>query len=889
MSHPAPHARPLWTANPLSRAATLAIATAALVTYAGLPAAHADAPTTQRVGSVPNAIPADATKTAAPADDTPVQLSVHLKSRDEAGANALAAAVSDKSSPLYHRFLKTGEFAQRFGADPATVAKVKQALTAQGLKPGDLAADGLTIPVSTTVAQAKRAFDVELAGYQTSDGRTGFLNTAAPAVRSDVAGAITGVVGLNTLAQAHSNHVIGAKGAGATGLAHPAATPAATSGYPTLCGGVAMQFGGKTDGKDYFSPAALASAYGLNGLTDGGYGTTVAIFALEDYSDAGLSAFQSCYGTNASVQRVRVNSGVQAPPSDNGVGVETALDLDTVIGLAPRANVLVYQGPDASRATQADIQNTYRQIVSDNRAQVVSTSWGVCDQVMAGSDLAAERDIFLQAALQGQTVVAASGDDGSSGCNYLKNMGAPANITNLLSTSDPASQPLVTGVGGTSLSSNGGTVTETVWNRNGGASGGGVSRWSLAANAYQGGFTGPGYTTTNCQATGTNICRQVPDVAADADPATGYMVATGAGSWMIIGGTSGAAPLWAAITAHQNNPGCSGRVGFIAPAFYWAAKHGLGALRDVTSGNNDIGIQGGLYWAGSGYDMATGLGTPNADKVMKLVCNPDAGMDRTIEVVENGQLHEVYTDTTGWHDGTVPGVTGVSALSFTYNANGARVIEAIENGELHEIYTDATGWHDGAIPGLSGITAMSFSYSPSGARVIEAIKDGELHEVYSAADGWHDGVIPGLSGITAMSFSYSPSGARVIEAIKNGELHEVYSAADGWHDGVIPGLSGITTLSFNYNASGVRVIEAIKNNQLHEVYSASDGWHDGVIPGIGGNITALSGKINPKNDRVIEAIMDGQLHEVHSADGYWFEGALPVPSSGSTALSLALH
>ncbi|MFD8788727.1 protease pro-enzyme activation domain-containing protein [Kitasatospora sp. NPDC059599] len=842
MSHPTPNARLPWTAKPLSRAATLAIATVALVTYAGLPAAHADAPTTQRVGSVPTA-PGDATKTADPADDTPVQLSVHLKSRNEAGANALAAAVSDRTSPQYHHFLQTGEFAQRFGADPATVAKVSQALTAQGLKPGALAADGLTIPVSTTVAQAKKSFDVDLAGYATPDGRTGFLNTAAPAVRSDVAGAITGVVGLNTLAQAHSSHVIGATGQAGTGLAHPAAT-AAAGAYPAMCGGAAAAFPGKTDGKDYFSPSALASAYGLNGMTDGGFGTTVAVFALEDYSDAGLSAFQSCFGTNASVQRVRVNTGYQAPPTNNGVGVETALDIDTVIGLAPRANVLVYQGPDASRATQADIQNTYRQIVSDNRAQVVTTSWGVCDQVMATSDLVAERDIFLQAALQGQTVVAASGDDGSSGCNYLKNAGAPANITNLLSTSDPASQPLVTGVGGTTLSSNGGTVSESVWNRNGGASGGGISRWAQNGGAYQAGFYGPGY-NNQCQGAAGTVCRQVPDVAANADPSTGYVVSTGAGSWMIVGGTSGSAPLWAAIAAHQNNPGCTGRVGFLAPAFYYAAKHGIPALNDVTSGNNDIGIQGGLYAATSGYDMATGLGTPDADKVMKLVCNPNAGYDRTIEAVENGQLHEVYTDLTGWHDGVVPGVTGLSALSFTYNANGNRVIEAIENGELHEIYTDNTGWHDGVIPGLSGITAMSFSFSPSGDRVIEAIKGGELHEIYSASDGWHDGVIPGLSGITA--------------------------------------------LSFNYNTSGVRVISAIKNNQLHEVYSASDGWHDGVIPGVTGNITSLSGKITPGGDRVIQAIEGGKLYEVHSADGNWFHAPIPVDNSNVTALSLALH
>ncbi|MFF7992325.1 protease pro-enzyme activation domain-containing protein [Kitasatospora xanthocidica] len=876
-------------ANPLSRTAILAIATAALATCAGLPAAHADAPTTQRVGTVPTA-PADAVKTGAPADDTPVQLSVHLKPRDEAGAKALAAAVTDKTSPLYHRFLKTGEFAQRFGADQATVAKVKQALTAQGLKPGGIEDDGLTIPVSTTVAQAKQAFDVDLAGYRTADGRTGFLNTTAPAVRSDVAGAITGVVGFNTLAQAHSNHVVGA-----TGKPAPLTTPVPNGtgmdlNYPVLCAGATSQFPGKTDTHDYFSPFQLAMAYGLQPMADGGAGTTVAVFALEEYSDAALNTYQSCVGTNASVQRVKVNAGVQAPPTDTGVGVETALDLDTVIGLAPRANVLVYQGPDAAKATQADIQNTYRKIVTDNLAQVVTTSWGVCDQVMATSDLQAESDIFVQAVTQGQTVLAASGDDGSSGCNYLKNAGAPTSVTNVLSTSDPASQPYVTGVGGTTLRNTTGTISESVWNSHGGASGGGVSRWSLNDNgSYQAGYTGPGYTTTNCQAAAGTACRQVPDVAANADPSTGYMIATGANTWMILGGTSASAPLWAAITAHQNGPGsCSGRVGFIAPAFYWAAANGLNPLRDVTSGNNDIGIQGGLYQAGSGYDLATGMGTPDARKVMGLICPPADGTNRTIEVAENGQLHEVYTDGTGWHDGIVPGVTGVSALSFTYNSSGARVIEAIENGQLHEIYTDATGWHDGVIPGLDGITAMSFSYSPSGARVIEAIKNGQLHEVYSAADGWHDGVIPGLDGITALSFSYSPSGARVIEAIKGGELHEVYSAADGWHDGVIPGLGGITALSFNYNANGDRVIAGVKNNQLHEVYSASDGWHDGVIPGVTG-ITALSAKITKAGERVIEAVEGNQVHEVHSARGVWYDAALPVNSYNATALSLALR
>ncbi|MDH6111616.1 hypothetical protein P3T36_001933 [Kitasatospora sp. MAP12-15] len=269
-------------------------------------------------------------------------------------------------------------------------------------------------------------------------------------------------------------------------------------------------------------------------------------------------------------------------------------------------------------------------------------------------------------------------------------------------------------------------------------------------------------------------------------------------------------------------------------------------------------------------------------------------LNRMIEMVQFGQLTEVYSTGAGWYanDITAPNLAPVSALDFTYSKSGARVIEAIEGGVLHEIYSAADGWHDGAIPGAgTNVTALSVSYNSSGGRVIEVSESGVLHEIYSAPDGWHDGVIPSAApNVTALSFSYNRSGGRVIEASEGGVLHEVYSAADGWHDSAIQGVApNVSALSFSYNTSGGRVIEASEGGVLHEIYSAPDGWHDSAIPGAGTDIRSLSFKIRPTGDRVIEAIESTTLHEIYTDGGTWRDSPTPITGANTTSASLALR
>ena len=203
-------------------------------------------------------------------------------------------------------------------------------------------------------------------------------------------------------------------------------------------------------------------------------------------------------------------------------------------------------------------------------------------------------------------------------------------IQNLnLAVSDPASQPYVTTVGGTSLGhgaaqSFGPPPTETTWNDalyySEGAGGGGISETFAMPDYQQPLGVVSGSSGTPCANTGGD-CREVPDVSADADPSSGYIVydtVDGFGGWNALGGTSGATPLWAAVLAVvASADGNTAGYGALNPALYLLAQRSPSTyLNDVTSGNNDYNATAdGQYPATAGYDMATGLGTPVASEL----------------------------------------------------------------------------------------------------------------------------------------------------------------------------------------------------------------------------------------------------------------------------------
>jgi len=275
--------------------------------------------------------------------------------------------------------------------------------------------------------------------------------------------------------------------------------------------------------------------------------------------------------------------------------------------MAPKANVAVYLGPNGSGSF-----DIYNRIVSDDTAKVISTSWGNCEAGRTASRLAQENTLFQQAAVQGQTILASSGDGGSEDCS-----GSTA-----LGVDDPAAEPFVTGVGGTNLTAIGPKPTEAVWNEAAqkvGAGGGGISRvWPMPAAQHGPGVVNSYSTRTLCNSPVGTVCRQVPDVSASADPMTGYMIYyIGTDSpysgWQSIGGTSAAAPLWAALVALADQ-NCACSLGYLNPALYNAAVGAPASFNDITTaGTNDyLNAHSGSYPTTAGYDMATGLGTPVA-------------------------------------------------------------------------------------------------------------------------------------------------------------------------------------------------------------------------------------------------------------------------------------
>jgi subtilase family serine protease len=543
-----------------------------------------------------------------------IRLDVTLKLPEPAAVTSFIASVSNRDSPNFHHFLRPGQFGRLFGAPLSEVAAVDAVLRSDGLHPGHVASNRLSIPVFAASSVVERAFHVSLESYRFKGGRTGFTALSPPSISTDVAPYVEGVVGLSSLARPQSL-VLHAPVIRSIARSSKAVHPMTTG--PTPCADAAAA----ASASGSYTADQLAYHYGMTplyALDDFGQGVKVALVEYEPNLPSDVAEYQSCYGTNASVNYIPVDGGV-SPGAGSG---EAALDIEDVIGLAPAATIDVYQEPNGGDADTLDV---YSRIMDDDVDQVVSISWGVCELDSDSSLIASEQSIFEQAATQGQTVFVAAGDNGSTDC-----YGDPTTTNRSTpSVRDPASQPYVVGVGGTTIAAG----SETVWNdSNGadGAGGGGVSTASCMPS-YQDKSGIPGMISsdsvedpTDC-GTADPYLRQVPDVSADADVSTGYTIyytGTGEGfsGWGSIGGTSAAAPLWAAGAALiDSSPFCSDygsrNAGVLPEGLYDIADssyYGL-ALSDITVGDNDYtpsGYSNGLYPATKGYDMASGLGTP---------------------------------------------------------------------------------------------------------------------------------------------------------------------------------------------------------------------------------------------------------------------------------------
>ena len=699
-----------------------------------------------------------------------IDFGLALVPRDPAGLAAYAAAVSTPGSPEYHRYLTPAEVADRYGPTRASAVAVERAMRASGLHVTSISANRLLVDVSGAVARVEAAFHTHLTRYVLPGGRSGWATATSPMLARPAAASVQSVLGLENLAVPHSQlrrapAVRVVRTPAALRTSRPSV---AAAGAPHACAAGAkdaLAGGGWTDEQ-------IAAAYGLSGLYargDLGAGQTIALFELEPFSTSDLATFDRCYFGTSHTSQVTTVPVDGFALSGTGSG-ESILDIEDVSALAPAAKLLVYEAPNT---TFGGIDE-YNTIVGQDRANIVSTSWGECEaalQTAAPGAQQLENTIFEEAAAQGQTVISAAGDTGSDDCSGTP-FGSSTAVRPYLSVDDPASQPYVLGVGGTSLLDTANPPSQTVWNHGndwGGGGGGVSSTWPIPS--WQSGSGVPGVATSGG--------REVPDVSASADEWRGvtvYSAAFGssgggaASGWSTIGGTSSAAPIWAAVLADVAASGgtCASLpvtaggpdLGFVPPELYALAASPASyaqSFSDVTVGNNDVFGLGLGYRATTGYDLASGLGTPivtNATGSGGLAATLCA--QATAPAPARPQVTGVSPASGPIAGGTTVTITGSGFAAATpasvHVSFGSAVatVTSVTAGTITVVTPPAT-----ATPG-------SAPFSPAGRVDVVVTAGAPAVSSATSAAATFEYVLPGASGAPSPTVSgIGPSGANV--------------------------------------------------------------------------------------------------------------------------------
>ena len=471
--------------------------------------------------------------------------------------------------PRDRKYLTRQEFARLHGATEADLEKIRAFAKQYGLKVVSEDGASRTVKLSGSVQAFNDAFGANMRRYQHSSGsyrcRTGSLTIPA-----DLESIIEGVFGLDNRPQAKAHFRL---------RPNPPTKDPSKNQPDARAQAAAVSY----------SPLQVAKAYGFpSGSAATGAGQCIGVIELGGgYNAADLNSFFTNLGIKTpNVTAVSVDGGANSPTGDpSGADGEVELDLEVAGAIAPAAQIAAYFAPN----TDQGFIDAVTTAVHDAKLKpsLVSISWGGPETAWTAQARNALNSACQDASTMGVTVLAASGDDGSSDGSTS---GTPT-------VDFPAASPYVVGCGGTKLKISGSAISsESAWNdlsANEGATGGGVSE-VFALPTYQ-------QTAKVPKAPNNFVGRGVPDVAGNADPETGYNVIVD-GQQTVIGGTSAVAPLWAGLFALINQS-LGANVGYVNALLYSAKAEAT--FHDVTAGNN------GNYSAGPGWDACTGLGTPN--------------------------------------------------------------------------------------------------------------------------------------------------------------------------------------------------------------------------------------------------------------------------------------
>ena len=504
---------------------------------------------------------------------TNLSVTLALELNDQTGLDRELAQIYQPGNSKFHHFLTPSEFRARYAPTDQQVAQVQSFLKSEGLTPLSVSDNHLLVRAQGDLKTLNSVFHTEVHQYQDAQGHSYFAPAYELQIPADLpVQAVHGLQNVTHLRRA-------------------------------LPGPVTTGHGGSGPGGG-LSPQDIRTAYNVPS-TASGTGQTLAVFELDGYNSSDITMYASNFGLPAvPLQDVLIDG---SSGSAGGGAAEVTLDIELMMAIAPgAAKIMVYEGPNGDQG----ILDTYAKIANDNLAQSVSTSWGTAENGTSASIMQTENNIFKQMAAQGQSIYSAAGDSGAY------------DDGSTLSVDDPSAQPYMVAVGGTSLTVGSGGVyqSETTWNggsASAGAGGGGISTvWTIPS--WQVGAAG-------AQAMASTTMRNVPDVSLESDIANGYAIYTG-GSWGVWGGTSAAAPLWAGFTALVNQQRAAnglGALGFANPLLYQIGKSSRYAtdFHDISDGSTNLNIP-----SVAGYDLATGLGSFNAQNLMSDLSGNGAGL-----------------------------------------------------------------------------------------------------------------------------------------------------------------------------------------------------------------------------------------------------------------------
>ena len=582
-----------------------------------------------------------------------MSIAFNRSAAQQADLESLIAAQQNPASPLYHQWLNPDQFAARFGMAQADIDKVETWLQQQGFSIDSVARSKNMIRFSGNVGQVEQAFQTQMHFY-TVGGEKHFAPSTTLSIPAGIASSVTNVGNLDDF-KPQAMHI-------------RSSVPQARPGFTSA-----------VSGSVYFAPGDIKQIYDLNPLLNSsinGTGQSIAIMGQSSVVTSDLEAFQNAAGLSVKDPTMVIVPGSGSSEAFQGDESESDLDLEWSNAIAPGADIFfVYTGNGNSNGVFSSLQYA----VDEKIGNIISISYGACEPTIPAAQTTSLEASLEQGVAQGQTIVSAAGDSGSTACYVSPTTTSPTlTVQEELAVNYPASSQYATGVGGTeisqtnpayytegsaywaSASGNSDVLTsalqyipEVVWNDSQvavqtdgstglSAGGGGVSTLYTSKPSWQTGV--PGIPNDNA--------RDVPDVSLYSSPAfVPYIYCSSDSSaWSqgqvascsnntfrdpstqdltLAGGTSFATPIFAGMTAILNQEkGYTTGQGLLNTELYKLASNSgtyASAFHDITSGNNECpSALGSTYCSGSatshysattGYDLATGLGSVDLDKL----------------------------------------------------------------------------------------------------------------------------------------------------------------------------------------------------------------------------------------------------------------------------------